>query len=496
MLNADLHKLKPRELIARKVKSAKEDLRQLFDDASLKQRVEPASQPSGSISTELPCSGTASNAGNFSFLDSLPVSVAAPLDEQAEDEHHIHRLTTVAQAWLDFERLFSHPRAPCDPTVEGARHDFCQALVQSFSDRSPPASPLQSFDLIGSSFHPICASAGYSPAPSATTLANQTTVTFCPFESVVPRKPAQSPEFSDEELQREFDQFSFHSSQEEEWTSETESRKQNAMNRALSDMKRRLAVPVPRLSSYFSDDSLADSAAQQTLADPPVLYSGVFSQETHDGSTYSADQEDEGEEDDESVSLSGSPPDSLVCTPMLDVNATVLLTYPAELSLSSQVNDPTSNETQDSPGPRVTDGEDGTDNVWEVLAAYVPQKLTGISEESLADECEIEATGEPPLSFRRPIFQYRRNLRFRHQCTSLFDYMDQVDSKSATPLTEGTGSPDAATSSVETSFATAVDTDSDSCSSSVVNSGKTLRRVRKFMDLKVAIVVESVSIYL
>ncbi|KAI9463873.1 hypothetical protein HD554DRAFT_2123484 [Boletus coccyginus] len=464
VLNADLHRLKPRELIARKVKSAKEDLRQLFDDASVKQRVEPASNPSGSVSTEPPRSTTPSNASNFSSLGSPSPLPIAPSDEQdEEDEDHIHRLTAVAQGGrgMTFARLsFDRSRIP-------------RLLL-------PRSRYLGLFDLIDSSpFHPICAFAGYSPTPSATTLANQTTVAF----RVVSEKPAQSPEFSDEELQREFDQFSFHSSQDEEWTSETESRKQNAMNRALSDMKRKLAVPVPRLSSYFSDDSLADSAAQQTLVDPPALCSGVVSQETDDGSIYSADQEDEGEEDDKSVSSSGSPPDSLVYTPTLDGN--VLPTYPAELSLSCQMNDPTLNETQDSPGPRATDGEDGTDNVWEVLAAYVPRKLlTRISEESLADEYEIEATAEPPPSFRRPIFPYRKNLWFRRQCTSLLDHMDQVDSKSATRLTGGTVSPDAATSSVEISFATAVDTDSNSCSSSVVNSGKTLRRVRKFVDLK------------
>jgi hypothetical protein len=487
VLNADLHKLKPRGLIARKVKSAKEDLRQLFDDASLKQRVETARGSSDSISTELACSTTASNVGNFNSLDSsssLAVSVPAHSDEQdEEDGDYLRCLTAVARSWLDFEPLFSRCRALSDQTIEEARHDFCQALVQSFSDRSPTASPLQVSQSSGSlvdfpSFHPACSSPGYSPAPSATTLANQTTLTFRPFESMIPEKRAQSPEFSDEELQREFDEFSFHSSQEEEWTSEVESRKQNAMNRALSDMKRALAIPVPRLSSHLSDDSLADSAAHRTLVNSQTPCSGICSQEADNSSSYAADEEDEADEDDESLSLFDSP----VSTATPDVDAAIIPTCPAILWLSSQMDDPTSGERQDNPDPMVADIEDGTDNVWEVLATHVPRLLTRISEESLADEYEIEATAQPPpLSFSRPISQYRTILRFRH-----LDHMDQVDPTPAAPLAEGTGSSEAAPSNAGTSFAATKDTENDPTPSPVVNPGKTLRRMRKFMDLKVS----------
>ena len=491
MLNADLHKLKPRELIARKVKSAKEDLRQLFDDASLKQRVETARGSSDSISTELACSTTGSNVGNFGSLDSsssLSVSVPADSDEQDEEyEDHLRCLTVVAQSWLDCERLFSRCRALSDQTIEEARQDFCQALVQSFSDCSLTASPLQvsqsSLGLVDSpSFHPTCSSPEYSPAPSATTLANQTTLTFRPFESMVPEKPAQSPEFSDEELRREFDEFSFHSSQEEEWTSEVESRKQNAMNRALSDMKRKLAIPVPQLSWYLSDDSLVDSAAHRTLVNPQTPCSGIFSQEADNSSSYAADEEDEADGD-ESVSV--SPFNSPICTATLDVDAAISPTCPAKRSLSSQMDDPTSDEKQDEPDPRVADIEDGIGNVWEVLATHIPRLLTRISEESLADEYEIEATAQtPPLSFRRPISQYRTILR--HQCSSFLDHMDQVDSTPASPLVEGTGSSEVAPSNAGTSFATTKDTEDDPASSPVVNPGKILRRTRKFTDLKVS----------
>ena len=502
MLNTDLQKLKPRELIARKVKSAKEDLRQLFDNASLKQPADIAVGPSDSSPAELACSTTASDVNRFSSLDSLSSpAVSVPDNSDDEDEDHVRRLIVVAHGWLDFERLFSRCRAAPDQTIEGARHDFCQALIQSFSDSSPTASPLQvpqSSDNLADfpSFHPICSSPGYSPAPSAITLANQTSLTLRPFESMVPEKPAQSPDFSDEELQREFDEFSFHSSQEEEWTSEVESRKQNAINRALSDMRRKLAVPVPRLSRYFSDDSLADSVARQTLVDQTPC-SGIFSQEADNSSSYAADEEDEADEDDESFPVPVSLLDSPVCTATPVVDAAIIPTLPATLSPSLQMDDPTSDKTQDDPDLRVADIGDGSDNVWEVLATHVPRLLTRISEESLADEYEIEATAQsPPLSFRRPVSQYRAILRFRHQRTSLPDHVDRVDYMPASPLAEGTGSSSPAPSSRGISFAATEDTENDPTTSTVVNPRKTLRRMRKFVDLKVSHGGRPVSIYL
>ena len=493
MLNTDLNKLKPRELIARKVKSAKEDLRQLFDNASLKQPAETARGPSDSSPAEPACSTTASNVSRFSSLHSLSSpAVSVPDNSDDEDEDHVRRLIVVARGWLDFERLFSRCRAAPDQTIEGARHDFCQALIQSFSDSSPP-SPLQvphSSDNLTNfpSFHPSCSSPEYSPAPSASTLANQTSLTLWPSESTVPEKPAQSPDFSDEELQREFDEFSFHSSQEEEWTSEVESRKQNAINRALSDMKRKLAVPVPQLSRYFSDDSLTDSVARQTLADQTPR-SGIFSQEDDNSSSYAADEEDEADEDDESVSVSVSVSllDSPVCTTTPVVDAAIVPTCPATLSPSRQMDNPTSDETQDDPDLGVANIGDGTDNIWEVLATHVPRLLTRISEESLADEYEIEATVQsPPLSFRRPLSQYRAILRFRHQRTSLPDHMDRVDYVPASPLAEGTGSSSPAPSNGGTSFAATEDTQNDPTTSTVMNPRKSLRRMEKLMDLKVS----------
>ena len=493
MLNIDLHKLKPKELIARRVKSAKDDLRQLFDGASLKQRVEP-------------------------------VPVPAP----SSDEDHIHRLATVAQSWLDFERLFSRRRALSNQTIAEARHDFCQALVQSFSGHSPAASPPQVLQRSSSptglpSPRLIRPSPEHSPAPSATTFMDQTAVAFPLFDSMLQEEPVPSPEFSDEELQREFDEFSFHSSQEEEWTSEIESRKQNAMNRALSDMKRQLANPVPRLSSYFSDDSLADSAAHRTLVNPQPACSSAFSEKDGSSSSCSADQEDEVE-DSMSVSLSIAitPPESPVCITTLVVDAGIVPLCPVELSLSSQMDDATldeelecegstghggttaasttsvvvqtgdSSESQASsvPSSRCSALGRGTscmDNVWEVLATYVPRLLTRISEESLADEYEIHATAQPPVSFRRPMSQYRKLLWFRRQCTSLFDHLDQVDSTLVTVLAEVPESSEAASSSnAGRPLAVTTGTEDGPISTLVVNSVKTLRRARKFMDLKVS----------
>ncbi|KAN0078135.1 hypothetical protein V8E55_010192 [Tylopilus felleus] len=421
VLNADLHKLKPKELIARRVKSAKEDLRQLFDNA------------------------TASDSGISSSLDSsvsLAVSVPTPLDEKDEDdEDHIHRLTAIAQSWLDFERLFSQSRSRFDQTIEEARHNFCQALVQSLSDHSPVASPLQfSSDLADlPSFDPVSSLPGYSPAPSFTTWTNQTTITCPQFESsVLNGKPNQLPEFSDEELQREFDKFSFHSSQDEEWTSEVESRKQNAINRALLDMKRKLAFPVPRLSSYFSDDSLADTAAQQTFVNPPPSCSSVSCKGDDNDSSYSADKEDETEDNDKSVSLSTTPPDSPVGAPL-------------------PVVDDAAKQADPEFGAEHID--DGIENVSEALAPYVPRFLTCIPEESLADEYENEPITEPPaLSFRRPGSQYRKISSFTRQCTSILD-----------PIYENENS------------------------SPVANTGKTLRRVGNFVDLRIPVILSTVS---
>lgn len=494
MLNADLQNLKPGKLFARKVKSAKEDLRHLFDNASLKQPVDPARAPGDSISAT-------SLVGTPSSLVPSSSPVPALLDDQddQDDDDHFHCLTVVAQSWLDFERLFTRRRALPDPTIDEARHDFCQALVQSFSDHSPVASSLEDGDtplqvppspgnLVDlSSAHPT--SLIFSPPSPAIALANQKIV--CSFESTAPENPAQSPEFSDEDLKREFDRFSFDSSQEEEWTSELDSKKQNAINRTLSDMKRKLAVPVPKLSSYFSDDSLADSAAHWTLVNPQASCSGASSKVADNSSIYSADQEDEVDGEDEPIAV--SPPDSPVCTDAatVDVDAAIIPPFPAEPRPSSQMYDLTSNGSS----PRIAHIEDETDSVWQVLAVHVPTPLARIPEESFADEYEIEATAQPPpLSFGRPISEYRKQLHLKRQCTSLLDDIDQVDSKPAAPLAEGTECPEAASSEVGSSFPTTTDTDSDPTSSSVVSfkvsfqtyPEKTLRRVRKFADLKVS----------
>lgn len=495
VLSADLQR--PGKLLARKVKSAKEDLGHLFNNTSAKQPVDLVSAPGDSTAPSL--------VGTPSSLDSSSspaINVPALLDDQDDDDNnHLHSLVVVAQSWLDFERLFPRRRAPSDPTIEEARRGFCQALVQLVSDRpsavsppqreSDPRTPVRApnerhASPPGSSLPSACpASPASSSASSGTTLANQTTRTICPFESTAPEKPARSPEFSDEDLERDFDAFSFHSSQEEEWTSEVESRRQNAFNRALSDMKRQLAVPVPTLSSHFSDDSLADSAAHQTLVNPQASRLRVDGTVDDDaGSTYSADLEDEADQDESTVVL---PPDPTILTdvPTADVDAAPISPFPAEPVLSSQTCDLI---TRVSPSPTVAHTEDGTD-IWQELAAYVPTLLTSITEESFADEYEIEAIAQqPPLPFGRPISEYRRRVRSRRQCASLLDYTDQA--KPAAPRAEGTGSSEVALLDVgASSFATTTDTDLDPSPSSVVSfevSERTLRRVRRFTDLKVS----------
>ncbi|KAF8119357.1 hypothetical protein EV363DRAFT_1385633 [Boletus edulis] len=103
-------------------------------------------------------------------------------------------------------------------------------------------------------------------------------------QPTVPAKPAQSPEFSDEESPRESSNFSFHFDQYEEWTDEVEARMRNEIDRMLEDARRVLAEPILNFSERFPDDLLADSSR-----------SGPFSPEDYDGS-YSGDEEDEAEE--------------------------------------------------------------------------------------------------------------------------------------------------------------------------------------------------------
>ncbi|KAF8132354.1 hypothetical protein EV363DRAFT_1397994 [Boletus edulis] len=157
-----------------------------------------------------------------------------------------------------------------------------------------------------------------SQAPSSTSLTGQTTVA-----STVPAKPARSPELCDvestekpntdcgadyvkvgqklppsltselrpEESHRESDNFSFHFSQDEEWTDEVEARMQNAIDRMLEDARRQIAEPILNFSVLFPDDLLADSVAHQT-ANPRTPHSGASSLEDY------GDQDDETEEDD------------------------------------------------------------------------------------------------------------------------------------------------------------------------------------------------------
>ncbi|KAF8439706.1 hypothetical protein L210DRAFT_3540073 [Boletus edulis BED1] len=65
--------------------------------------------------------------------------------------------------------------------------------------------------------------------------------------------------------------FSFHFDQYEEWTDEVEARMQNEIDRMLEDARRVLAEPYPNISELFPDDLLADSVAQQTVADSLAL---------------------------------------------------------------------------------------------------------------------------------------------------------------------------------------------------------------------------------
>ncbi|KAF8136579.1 hypothetical protein EV363DRAFT_1319971, partial [Boletus edulis] len=159
----------------------------------------------------------------------------------------------------------------CTPSLRDAGVPRAKSLPQHSSD------PADSVSLPSiSSPHPS------SQAPSSTSLTGQPTVA-----STVPEKPARSPEFSDEESQCGSDNFSFHFSQDEEWTDEVEARWQNAIDQMMEDARRVLADPILNFSVRFPDDLLADSSR-----------SGPSSLEDYDGS-YSGDEDedDEAEED-------------------------------------------------------------------------------------------------------------------------------------------------------------------------------------------------------
>ena len=466
VLNADFQGLKPGKLFARKVKSTKDDLKHLFNQASRQHRVERAGAPTNSISMEPVCSTATSDVNMTRSLgpssSSSPTFAVPALSDEDEDEGYLHSLTAVAHRWLTFEQLFPRRRALSNPTIEEARHDFCQALIQSFPDHLPRDISSQVSPSSEDSVGPTLLDHASMVSPPASS------------RSVVGEK---SPEFSDEELQREFDNFSFHSSDEEEWTSEIESRKQNTFNRMLLGMKRELAIPIPKLSAYFSDDSLADSAAHRTPANPQVPCSVASSEISDESSIYSADQEEESDEDEESVA--DSLPDSLS-------RSDTLTTFPP--STTPPLFD--ARETQDSTTPSIAYVADEIDDVWKALATHVPRLLTRISEESLADEYEVEATGQaPPLSFRRPISQYRERLQPGPKCTSLSNCMD---SKPVVPSVGGTELSETEPSDTEPSPFTTTTTDNGLRSSSVASlevsfqNFRTLRRARKFTDLKVS----------
>ncbi|KAG6378117.1 hypothetical protein JVT61DRAFT_13802 [Boletus reticuloceps] len=159
---------------------------------------------------------------------------------------------------------------------------------------------------------------------------------------------------------------------------------QNAIDRMLEDARRQLAVPVLNFSVLFPDDLLADSVAHQSAANPRTSRSGASSLEDYN-SSYSADQEDETEEDDGLVSLSPAP-SSPACSATLVIDAVTIPVSPVQLSPSSRMDDRTSDKEQDDAESMVEDIGYGIDNVWEELATYVPRLLTRTPEESLADE--------------------------------------------------------------------------------------------------------------
>ncbi|KIJ19403.1 hypothetical protein PAXINDRAFT_7889 [Paxillus involutus ATCC 200175] len=216
-------------------------------------------------------------------------------------------------------------------------------------------------------------------------------------------------------FQKEFDNFSFHTVDEEEWTSEAEARKQNALNRLFSSMKRELAIHVPKLSSYFSDDSLADSATRAPVkVRVPRRCESAREREFDNCSFYSADEEDESEGEGEGgegeeSSVITAPESPLPASEVPGADKAIVPTCHSAPSPSSQTDVSVTVEQQDLRDPGAEIPADGTSDVWQLLAAHVPTLLTRISEESLADEYEIEAIAQPPpLSFKRPSPPYAR----------------------------------------------------------------------------------------
>ncbi|KIJ07785.1 hypothetical protein PAXINDRAFT_19049 [Paxillus involutus ATCC 200175] len=381
LLHTDI--TKPRDLVVRKVKSVKADFKQLF-------------KVPGEAAHGLSCANLPEKRDELA-------QPAPTYGSGEEDPDYLCAAAAAAQSWIDLSTLLPRRRVlGADDTIEKERSAFCQAFVELYAGGSSNSSPEKESPLPSSSRTDLTHS--FPPSASDHPLSSSSATSSIPLPSsqtdalpTLPSRPkvgtgVRSPEFSDEEFQKEFDNFSFHTVDEEEWTSEVEARKQNELNRLFSSMKRELAIPVPKLSSYFSDDSLADSATRAPVkVRAPRRRESAREREFDNSSFYSADEEDEGEDEEE------------------EREGGVLSVPEAPPSPSSHTDVPVTVEQQDLRDPGAEIPEDGTSDVWQLLAAHVPTLLTRISEESLAEEYEIEAIAQPPpLSFKRPSPPYAR----------------------------------------------------------------------------------------
>ncbi|KIJ69525.1 hypothetical protein HYDPIDRAFT_165043 [Hydnomerulius pinastri MD-312] len=371
---------------------------------------------------------------NIQIAEATPLTADYSEVKSVDEVDYLGLLAAAGQSWLDMPDLFSKRRTlGMVDVVEEARNAFCRALgslCKEETSRIPPQdstheSPHTSHVTLPTSTKRTSSPTSVlslSPAPLSTGLQSDPADTAPGpsnrSEANAPRETMNtSPSgLSYDDLQLEFDKFSFHTSDEEEWTSEVEERKQNQFNRQLSDMKRSLNDPVPKLSKYFSEDSLAECAKRDGLGEAD---GDAVEVELDSSSAYSADDEDwssEVEGVDESLVTTASEPSSCSLDSPTDLPAVLEPTPSSPLALLAPTQPEVSDADNDEGGTHEHARERAIDvgpsDVWKSLATHVRTLLSRISEESLADEYEIEATAQaPPVSFKRPSPPYKRSAR-------------------------------------------------------------------------------------
>ncbi|KAF8840296.1 hypothetical protein BDN67DRAFT_659423 [Paxillus ammoniavirescens] len=494
LLHTDL--TRPRDVVVRKVRSVKADFKQLFKV--------PSEAARGLSCTNLP-----------KKRDEL-AQPAPTYGSGEEDPDYLCSAAAAAQSWIGPSTLLPRRHVVgADDMIEKAQSAFSQAFVDLYAGGSSISSPEKQSPLPSSSPIDLTHSFPSSLSDPPLTFASAPSSISLPSRQIdallsLPSRPkvtetgtgVRSAEFSDEEFQKEFDNFSFHTVDEEEWTSGVEARKQNELNRLFSSMKRELAIPVPKLSSYFSDDSLAESATRALVkVQAPCRRESAREREFDNCSFYSADEEDEGEDvcdgghgEGERVSVTSAPESAIVSA------------CHSAPSLSSQLDISVTVKQRDLRDPGAEIPEDGTSDVWQLLATHVPRLLTRISEESLADEYEIEVIAQsPPLSFKRPSPPYvqakvrdenqwmcqgkAQQIRAGVQCPVIVAIHSFLDCEGET---DSQRSPSPAKMEItgdclaETAYATTVVAE-DSPRPSVEVERRTLCRVGRLADLKTSV---------